>query len=365
MIGVPHETSHGKHFDIAVLGAGPGGYVAALKAAQMGASVALVEKEHLGGTCLNYGCIPSKALLASAELLHHIQHAAEMGIECRPGRRQLGEDPGPQGQGPRRRFAAASRGCWGRARSRSSRAGRLWPDRARSRSRKAGGGSRGIHRRQDHPGRGFGAVAHSRLADRRTRLHQRRGAALEDSAQEAADRGRRRDRLRVRVHDAGAGVEVTVVEMLPQLLPNLDGELAEALTKIFTSAGIKVLHRREDREPDAGRPVRQGDAGRTGRASRPTGCWWRRAAGPTPANIGLETVGLTTDRGFVRVNDLMETPVQGLLLHRRRQRPVPAGARGLGAGRGRGRERPGPRARAFDAPIPSAVYTFPEIGAWA
>ena len=69
-----------EHFDIAVLGAGPGGYVAALKAGQMGAKVAVVEKEYLGGTCLNYGCIPSKALLASSELLHHLQHAQEMGI---------------------------------------------------------------------------------------------------------------------------------------------------------------------------------------------------------------------------------------------------------------------------------------------
>src|SRR5512146_2504215 len=75
------EETMSQHFDIAVIGAGPGGYVAALKAGQMGASVAIVEKHHLGGTCLNYGCIPSKALLASAELHHHIQHAAEMGID--------------------------------------------------------------------------------------------------------------------------------------------------------------------------------------------------------------------------------------------------------------------------------------------
>ena len=74
-----------KHYTIAVLGAGPGGYVAALKAAQLGASVVLVEKEHLGGTCLNYGCIPSKAILGSAELMHHVQHAAEMGIEVPAG----------------------------------------------------------------------------------------------------------------------------------------------------------------------------------------------------------------------------------------------------------------------------------------
>ncbi len=67
-------------FDIAVIGTGPGGYIAALKAAQLGAKVAVIEKHHLGGTCLNYGCIPSKALLASAQLLHSIHNAADLGV---------------------------------------------------------------------------------------------------------------------------------------------------------------------------------------------------------------------------------------------------------------------------------------------
>ena len=69
-----------EHFQIAIIGSGPGGYVAALKAAQMGASVAVIEKHYLGGTCLNYGCIPSKALLASAELMHKINHAGPLGV---------------------------------------------------------------------------------------------------------------------------------------------------------------------------------------------------------------------------------------------------------------------------------------------
>jgi len=68
-------------FDIAVIGSGPGGYIAALKAAQLGASVAIVEKNaYFGGTCLNMGCIPSKALLASAELLHAIDGAKKLGV---------------------------------------------------------------------------------------------------------------------------------------------------------------------------------------------------------------------------------------------------------------------------------------------
>lgn len=71
-------------FDIAVIGGGPGGYPAAIKAAQMGKSVALIEAGQLGGTCLNRGCIPSKALIAGAETLHRIRQAEEFGIHVGP-----------------------------------------------------------------------------------------------------------------------------------------------------------------------------------------------------------------------------------------------------------------------------------------
>ncbi len=67
-------------FDVVVIGAGPGGYPAAIRAAQLGASVAVVEKEALGGTCLNWGCIPTKTLIASSELFARIKSAASMGL---------------------------------------------------------------------------------------------------------------------------------------------------------------------------------------------------------------------------------------------------------------------------------------------
>lgn len=69
------------NFDIIVLGSGPGGYVAAIRAAQLGKKVAIIERESLGGICLNWGCIPTKALLKSAQVFEYIQHAKDYGIK--------------------------------------------------------------------------------------------------------------------------------------------------------------------------------------------------------------------------------------------------------------------------------------------
>jgi dihydrolipoamide dehydrogenase len=68
-------------YDLIVLGSGPGGYVAAIRAAQLGLKTAIVERENLGGICLNWGCIPTKALLRSAEVLHYMQHAKDYGLK--------------------------------------------------------------------------------------------------------------------------------------------------------------------------------------------------------------------------------------------------------------------------------------------
>ncbi len=70
-------------FDLIVVGGGPGGYVTAIRAAQLGGTVALVEREHLGGICLNWGCIPTKALLRSAEVFHLMNHADDFGLSVK------------------------------------------------------------------------------------------------------------------------------------------------------------------------------------------------------------------------------------------------------------------------------------------
>ncbi len=67
-------------YDILIIGSGPGGYVTAIRAAQLGFKTAIVEREHLGGICLNWGCIPTKALLRTAEIYHYATHAKDYGL---------------------------------------------------------------------------------------------------------------------------------------------------------------------------------------------------------------------------------------------------------------------------------------------
>ena len=69
-------------YDVVVVGAGPGGYVAAIRAAQLGLKTAIVEREHMGGICLNWGCIPTKAMLRSSEVFHLMERAGEFGLKA-------------------------------------------------------------------------------------------------------------------------------------------------------------------------------------------------------------------------------------------------------------------------------------------
>jgi dihydrolipoamide dehydrogenase len=90
------------NFDVLIIGAGPGGYVTAIRAAQLGLKVAIIEREHLGGICLNWGCIPTKALLRSAEIYHYMKHAENYGLSAK----DISFDPA--------KIVARSRGVSGR-----------------------------------------------------------------------------------------------------------------------------------------------------------------------------------------------------------------------------------------------------------
>lgn len=350
-----------KHYTIAILGAGPGGYVAALKAAQMGASVALVEKEYLGGTCLNYGCIPSKALLGSAELMHHVQHAAEMGIDVPPG-------------------AAVN---WPKIQARK--------DKILQALRTGIKGLLGARKVAIYPGRasvaGVGKVVVTKTAGAPEEFTADKiilavgsvpsripGWPTDANVVCTSDEALHWKTLPKRLLIVGGGVigcefacmmqalgvEVTIVEMLPRILANLDGQIAQVLAKVFATRGIKVFAgvKIESLALGGSGAIAKLGNGESIDVERVLVATGRR---PNTADIGLDTIGLATDRGFVRVNDRMETAVKDyycigdangrcLLAHAASAHGVTAAENALGQG------------HEFQAPIPNAVYTFPEIG---
>lgn len=349
-----------KHYNVAVLGAGPGGYVAALKAAQLGASVALVEKAQLGGTCLNHGCIPSKALLGSAELMHHIRHAAAMGIDVPAG-------------------AAVN---WGKIQARKDkvlqtlRAGIKGLLGARKVTLLAGRGAMvGPNRLLVTPAMGAPAevTADSILLAVGSVPSIIPGWPTEREVVCTSDDALHWTTLPKRLLIVGGGVigcefacmmqalgvDVVLVEMLPQILPQMDNQVAQALTKVFVVRGIRVLAgvKIENLTVNGGGAKAVLSGGEVLEADRVLVATGRR---PNTNDLGLASAGLTTDRGFIRVNDRMETPVKGvyaigdangrcLLAHAASAQGVAAVENALGLG------------HPFVAPVPNAVYTFPEV----
>lgn len=349
-----------QHFDIAVIGSGPGGYVAALKAGHLGAKTAIVEMSHLGGTCLNNGCIPSKALLASSELLHRIQHAGDLGVQV-----------------------TGATFDWSRIQARKDKVLAM----LRSGIKALFGGRKVAIFQGRAVLNGPGRIV----------VHKPDGSKEEITAAKViiasgsvparipgwptdpglvctSDESLHWKTLPKSVLIVGGGVigcefacilqplgvQVTVVEMLPKLLPNMDASLGDAIEKTFAKRGIKCFPNTKVQEVSpsgAGMKAVLGN-GQTIEVEKILVATGRK---PNTADLGLESVGLTTDRGFIRVNDRMETPVKDyycigdangrcLLAHAASAHGVTAVENALGHG------------RAFEAPIPNCVYTFPEIG---
>jgi len=349
-----------KHFDIIVLGSGPGGYVAALKAAQMGASVAVVEQGQIGGTCLNVGCIPSKALLASAELIHTIHNAGSMGVKV------AGEVTfdWPAIQSRKDKVLQTLRG--GIKSLFSARKVTLFQGRGKLK----GSGKVIIESTT-----GVEEITAGKIIIAVGSIPARiPGWPTDPERVCTSDESLHWKTLPARLLIVGGGVigcefacmmrefgvQVTVVELMPRLLPELDESLGEPLQKIFTKRGIQCFTGAKVETLTAGDTVKAVlSNGQTVEADRVLLSIGRR---PNTADIGLESVGLTTDRGFVRVDDQMETPVKGiycigdangrcLLAHAASAQGIAAVENALG------------HAHPFTSPIPSAVYTFPEIGA--
>lgn len=350
-----------EHYQIAIIGGGPGGYVAALKAGQNGARVALIEKHHLGGTCLNYGCIPSKALLASAELLHHIHHAGELGVDVKG---EIAFDWSRIQQRKDKVLAGLRGGIKGLLTARKVTI-------HNGTARLNGPGKIVVA----NNGKSTEITADKVIIATGSTPARIPGWPTDTNLVCTSDESLHWKQLPKSLLIVGGGVigcefacmmqafgvDVTVVEMLPQLLPNLEGAIAEVLSKTFIKRGISVhvgVKIEELKQAANGIEARLSN-GSVIKADKALVSVGRR---PATADLGLDSIGLATDRGFVRVNDHMESAIKGyycigdangrcLLAHAASAHGTVAVENALG------------HATIFSAPIPSCVYTFPEIGA--
>ncbi|MCI5065843.1 dihydrolipoyl dehydrogenase [bacterium] len=297
--------------DLIVLGSGPGGYVAAIRAAQLGRSVSIIEKEDLGGVCLNWGCIPSKSLLRAAQLYHDMDRADEFGFTTSEVKVDFPK------------VINRSRDV----------AGKL-----------SGGVSYLMKKNKVEVIKGTGTL------DSGNRIHVRDEAGKSMTYQYAdiiiatGARARtlpgveidgdvlhtyrtaleyRRQPQKLLVIGAGAigiefayffstlGTQVTVVEMAPQILPVEDGEISKGLEKVLTKRGmtIKTGCSVEDLKVSGKTltaTLRSGD-----KSERWSGDCGLLAIGvvPNTDGIGLENVGITPERGFLMVDEYMRTSV--------------------------------------------------------
>ena len=297
-------------YDVVVLGSGPGGYVAAIRAGQLGMKTAVVERDALGGICLNWGCIPSKALLRNAEVLSLIQHSEEFGITV---------------DGVRADFSRAI-------------------DRSRRVVDRLTRGVATLLRRNgvEHVS-GTGALSDASTVvvngDRAltadnviiaTGARQRHIPALPIdgetviTSREALEL--RRAPSRAVIIGGGAtgcefaymwrayGSDVTIVELLPRLVPNGDEEVSAQLERSFRRQGIQIA---TDAQVQ-GIAVNDGTAKVSilsqGESSVLDADVVLVAVGVegNVDGIGIETVGVNVDRGFIPVDDMMKTNVNGI-----------------------------------------------------
>ena len=311
------ETS----FDIVIIGSGPGGYVTAIRAAQLGFKTAIVERAYLGGICLNWGCIPTKALLRSAEIFHYMQHAKEFGLSAE----KVGYDTSAIVNRSRAISKRLNDGVgflmrknkvsviWGEAfidapgkvtvKPSKSEApkGALEPGSYQAKHIIIATGARphvlpGIEPDKKLVWTYFDAMVPDRMP--KSLLIIGSGAIGIEFAS----------------FYRTLGAEVTVVEVLPQILPAEDAEIAALARKSFEKQGIKILTNAKltklDKKSDSvTATIEEGGKSQTITAERVIS-----AVGVVGniENLGLEKLGVQTERGMITVDHFNKTNVPGI-----------------------------------------------------
>ena len=299
-------------YDVVVIGAGPGGYVAAIRAAQLGMSTAVIEDDNLGGVCLNWGCIPSKALLRNAEVLELVKNADEYGISVGEVSYDYGKAIDRSRQVVRRLTGGVGSllrkngvehiSGYGTLRSASSIA--------------IDGAERAISAENIIIATGARARQIPGIpVDGETVLTSREAIVLPEVPQRVVIVGG--GAIGVEFADIyhSYGAEVMIIEMLPRLVPLEDEEISQSLERVFRRRGIQY----KTGAMVGGVAVNDGVATVTFTDADGTEseieCDKVLVAIGVQGNsdgIGLEDAGVSTERGFIPVDDEMRTNVQGI-----------------------------------------------------
>ena len=309
-------------FDIIIIGSGPGGYVTAIRAAQLGFKTAIVERHYLGGICSNWGCIPTKALLRSAEIFHYMQHAKDYGLAAD----NVSFDPAA--------VIKRSRGVAGRMNSgvtflmKKNKVAVIWGEAAIDAPGKVTVKASPVQAPAGALGPGSYQAKHIIVA---IGARPRVLPGLEPDKKlvwtyfEAMNPDKMPKSLLV-IGSGAIGIEfasfyrmlgadVTVVEVLPQILPVEDAEIAAFARKAFEKQGMKILTGAKvtklDKQADS--VTATIDDGKGGSQSI-TVERVISAVGVTGniEGIGLEKLGVKTERGTIAIDGFCRTNVPGI-----------------------------------------------------
>src|SRR5947207_6763653 len=309
-------------FDVIIIGSGPGGYVTAIRAAQLGFKTAIVEKSYLGGICLNWGCIPTKALLRSAEIYHYMQHAKDYGLSAE----KVSYDP--------KAVVQRSRGVSKRLNDgvgflmKKNKVAVIWGDASIDAPGKVTVKKSAVEAPKGALGEGAYQAKHIILA---TGARPRVLPGLDPDKKliwtyfEAMVPDKMPKSLLV--VGSGAigiefasfyrtlGAEVTVVEVLPQILPVEDAEIAAFARKSFEKQGIKIFTDAKvtklDKKSDSVTAMIDDGKGSTQTLTVDRVISAVGVVGNIE-NLGLEKLGVKTDRGAIVIDGLGKTNIPGI-----------------------------------------------------
>ncbi|MBW2286868.1 MAG: dihydrolipoyl dehydrogenase [Deltaproteobacteria bacterium] len=301
------------NFDLIVVGSGPGGYVAAIRASQLGLRAAVVEREHLGGVCLNWGCIPTKALLRTAEIRHLLGHLDEHGFTVNDVQFDFAKVV-KRSRKVAKRLAAGVKHLLKKNAVEvvNGHARLLGPGRLEVASE---GGTRSLEAKHIVLATGAHARTLPGLEPDGDRIWSYKEAMVPESLPESLlVVGSGAIGMEFASFYSDMGSHVTVVEILPQILPAEDAEIAAAARRSFEKRGIEIHTGAEvaalmNRGEAVSATLRLMD-GSSKELSVDRAILAVGIAGNVE-DIGLETTAIRSDRGHIVVNEWLETDEPG------------------------------------------------------